>query len=361
MARKLTIDQVQEKYRKRGYEFLDREYFGTLHKNNIRCKKGHIFKQSYASFQGCKEGCPECAGNNRPTLEKIKKDYEERGFLFLDSEYKGNKYRHNVKCHCGSIVKKTYNALFRSSGCINCSGVKKHTLNEVREILASIGYQFLDSQYEGTGTPHTIKCPNGHISKMTLNNLKNGHTCKECAKKQREETCLVKYGTTNPLGNILIREKKNQTILDKYGTVIPLRNKDIQQKQKKTCLERYGVEYISQNREIALKQAKKLNKSELHYHWLTGEEIWTQGSYEPAVIYYLTVNKINYLWQPEVIKLSTGKTYRPDLYLVEEDKWIEIKGYFRKDALEKWEEFHNKIKTNSELWDKEKLKSLSIL
>ena len=32
-------------------------------------------------------------------------------------------------------------------------------------------------------------------------------------------------------------------------------------------------------------------------------------------------------------------------------KWIEVKGYFWGDALEKWDWFKS-IKSNSELWDK---------
>jgi hypothetical protein len=37
----------------------------------------------------------------------------------------------------------------------------------------------------------------------------------------------------------------------------------------------------------------------------------------------------------------------------------EIKGYFWKDALEKWSWFHQNY-PNSELWDKNKLKQLNI-
>ena len=53
-------------------------------------------------------------------------------------------------------------------------------------------------------------------------------------------------------------------------------------------------------------------------------------------------------------------TYRPDFYLIEKNKWVEIKGYFRKDAQEKLEWSHNEY-PNSELWDKTKLKEMKIL
>jgi hypothetical protein len=129
---------------------------------------------------------------------------------------------------------------------------------------------------------------------------------------------------------------------------------------KKTILERYGVEHISHSNEIALKIAKKVNKPSIKFHWQTNEELVCQGSYEAKVVDYLNLNQIYYKWQPEVFKLSTGKTYRPDLYLVDSDTWVEIKGWMRLDAKEKWDEFHTNY-PNSEIWSKEKLKDMKIL
>jgi len=58
--------------------------------------------------------------------------------------------------------------------------------------------------------------------------------------------------------------------------------------------------------------------------------------------------------------MSNGHRYYPDLYLFSTKKWVEIKGYFRKDAKEKWEWFQT-IKPNSELWNEQKLKEMGIL
>jgi hypothetical protein len=131
-------------------------------------------------------------------------------------------------------------------------------------------------------------------------------------------------------------------------------------KLRTTNMKRYGVEHSSQNREIALKTAKSSNKTTILFHWKTGEELVCQASYEPKVVNYLNFNKINYLWQPTVFKMSNGKTYRPDFYNEDDSKWVEIKGYFRKDALDKWNWFISEY-PNSELWDEKKLKSLGIL
>ena len=49
-----------------------------------------------------------------------------------------------------------------------------------------------------------------------------------------------------------------------------------------------------------------------------------------------------------------------DAVLLDENKWIEIKGYFRDDAKEKWEWFCSKY-PSSELWDQKRLKEIGIL
>lgn len=132
-------------------------------------------------------------------------------------------------------------------------------------------------------------------------------------------------------------------------------------KMEATCLIRYGVKVATQNKDIALKSAIGQTISGLVYHWKTNEECVWVASWEREVLYYFNTNKIDFKWQSQVFKIDdTGKTYRPDLYLIKEDKWVEIKGYFRKDAKEKWDWFHNKY-INSELWNGKKLHEIGIM
>lgn len=132
--------------------------------------------------------------------------------------------------------------------------------------------------------------------------------------------------------------------------------------RKQTCMKRYGVEHNMQDRNIALKNVRSHNNTYIKYHWETKEELICQASWESKVIDYLNSNKIQFKWQHKIFKMPNGKTYRPDLYLIgKKIPWIEIKGYFRKDAKNKWKWFHNKCKPNSELWNESKLKEMGIL
>jgi len=112
--------------------------------------------------------------------------------------------------------------------------------------------------------------------------------------------------------------------------------------------------------------AKSAKNSYIVYHWKTNEELVCTAGWEKKVAEYLNKNKIDFKWQHKIfdVVMKNGKkvTYRLDLYIVgRKNPWIEIKGYFRDDAREKWEYFHNNIKTNSELWDKEVLEKKGIL
>ncbi len=155
-------------------------------------------------------------------------------------------------------------------------------------------------------------------------------------------------------------EKRRQTSLKRYGHKCCLQNKEIQEKTKRSNIKKFGCEHPSQNKEISLQIARTSNKITDLIHWKTGDIVSCQASYEVAVVNHLNINKIDYRWQPQVFKMANGKTYRPDGYLLIQDLWIEVKGYMRKDAQEKWDWFHKEY-PNSELWDKNKLKQLGIL
>jgi hypothetical protein len=137
-------------------------------------------------------------------------------------------------------------------------------------------------------------------------------------------------------------------------------------RRRKTSLSRYGSASPMQNRDIAIRSALKSKETVVRVHWKTGEELICQASWEPKIVDYLNSNKVEYEWQSRIFKTpiltpkGNSSTYRPDLFLINENKWVEIKGYFRKDALEKWEWFKTQYPT-AELWDQRRLKEMGIL
>ena len=164
------------------------------------------------------------------------------------------------------------------------------------------------------------------------------------------------------------KEKIKQTCLKKYGVESPLSCPNIRKKANDTLFKNYGVKTPMHNESIALKSAENVNYSHTLFHWKTQEKLVCVGSYEKAVVEWLNKNQIDFLWQMIHFKYFTmkdGRKYRPDLFLIKENKWIEIKGVFRDwdpddDAHEKWDWFHKEY-SNSELWTKDILQQKEIL
>lgn len=222
----------------------------------------------------------------------------------------------------------------------------------------------------------------GQWKAMVYDIIYNKKNCPQRATKNRKQTCLNRYGVENPMQNVQIKNKlkdstfkkygvenvagleqtiskRKQTNLEKYGFEYSQQNKEVQEKVRKTCLKRYGFDAPCKNLGIALKGAKKLNNARIFQHWKTGEELVCQASYEQNVVRYLNNNKIDFDWQIP-FNMPDGRRYFVDLHLKEQSLWVEIKGWFRGDAKEKWDWFHETY-PNSELWDTQKLKGMKII
>jgi hypothetical protein len=72
-------------------------------------------------------------------------------------------------------------------------------------------------------------------------------------KQKVEQTCLDKYGTAHAVSSKQIRDKIDATNIEKYGYTSPMRNKEVQEKVKATNLKRYGCPASSQNEEVKKK------------------------------------------------------------------------------------------------------------
>lgn len=108
-----------------------------------------------------------------------------------------------------------------------------------------------------------------------------------------------------------------------------------------------------------VKAAKTANRSYIRYHWKTNQELVCRGSWEPKVVDYLNEKNINFNWQIP-INLPNGRLYIVDLYLPDQDIWVEIKGYSRESFQKKWIVFQE-MYPNSVIWDKDILVQMGVL
>lgn len=116
------------------------------------------------------------------------------------------------------------------------------------------------------------------------------------------------------------------------------------------------------------KNARKGNKSNFYgkKYWpkrknLLYNDIYFRSNWEILVVKYFDSNNIKWQYEPKVFIIDEKCTYTPDFYLPEQNKWIEVKGYWREDAIIKFAQFKQKYSEIIEIWDNDKLIELKIL
>jgi len=75
-------------------------------------------------------------------------------------------------------------------------------------------------------------------------------------------------------------------------------------------------------------------------------KIYVRSNWEANFARILTFQGKTWVYEPMVFTLLNGSTYRPDFYLPEENKFVEVKGYWIGKAKEKYTEFsksHNTV------------------
>lgn len=309
---------------------------------------GHEFKKQVKAFCISKNRCPYCSKTRKRILvgfndlntknKKITKEWHstKNGDLLptMVTEHTHKKVwwicEKNHEWEASIYSRTTKSKLGpEGAGCPFCSGRYASKTNN----FAIKCPQFLYLWHPVNNLPKTPfdftfksqqkvwwLCSCGHEWKAVIHGITRGCGCPKCRLKKSRNTSLKKYGTNNPQQNIL----------------------------------------------IAKKQARKANYSFITKHWKTNEEIVCVGSYEKLTIEYLNNKKIDYIWQnkmeiPNNIPIIGGLIYFIDLYFPYQNEYAEIKGWIDRNKITKlkWEWFHETY-PNSELWDKVKLKSLSI-
>lgn len=124
------------------YELLS-EYENNREKISVKHKCGHIFKATPNNLLSKKSGCPICAGNQKKTLEKFKKQvYElEGGEYEVLGEYRGTNYKilmyHNECDNCYETTPKHFLKGSRCTICCESNGEAK-----VRKVLNKYNIQY---------------------------------------------------------------------------------------------------------------------------------------------------------------------------------------------------------------------------
>jgi hypothetical protein len=225
MPSKLTYEQVNSAFKKRGCKLISKQYESNTSLLDYECNNGHAHRATYKYFTR-NLPCLECQ-KDKTKAKQEEKELERRS-----------------KPH---VILK---------------GVpKKYNLTFVAKYMNENGCKLLSTEYTTCRVKLRFVCVCGGIGEQTFNSFYHaGSRCndRKCIQERMKQKMLKLYGVENAMYSETIKDKLKETNLKKYGVDNPFANEQIKQKIKSSNLEKYGKEYASQNEDIKAKQQKTM-------------------------------------------------------------------------------------------------------
>jgi hypothetical protein len=374
---KITIEYCRQLAESKKYKCLSTEYKNNRTKIKWQCNKNHIFDMALTNMKDFNQSCPECGGSKKLTIEQCQKVAEAEGGRCLSKGYKNGKTKMLWECKNGHTWRSPFQDVKKGDWCAKCSGTNKATIEDCQEEAKKRGGKCLSEKYKHNKDNLWWECAYGHKWQANLMNVRANKTwCPECQDNFKGTLDECQKMAEAKGGKCLSTEyvgcgeqmwwecsnghKWSATASSISSSSWCSHIDCVNERRRNSNIKRFGVDHPLKNIDMARQVMRKMNDATIKYNWEDGSEVVCRASYEPKVIDYLNENKIKFKWQTLIFHLKNGKTYTPDLYLVDKDVWVEIKGYFRSNSKEKWEEFLLSYPT-AELWDKEKLTEMNIL
>lgn len=113
-------------------KLLSKSYINAQIKLKWQCKEGHIWKAMPMSIKQSKSWCPFCAGNNKKTIDEIKKLAVKKSGKLLSKIYNGMHNKLRWQCNKGHIWKTTPHRINLGSWCPICNtGISKQRIKNI--------------------------------------------------------------------------------------------------------------------------------------------------------------------------------------------------------------------------------------
>jgi hypothetical protein len=156
--------------------------------------------------------------------------FEKKGFILL-SEYKNCRTKLKYRCPNGHEWSTFLNNFYRW-GCPICSKNKKHEYSEVKKMFKKKGYTLLSTKYKNTRNRLKYKCRRGHITYISVNQLREGKGCRECWYKY--ELPKLREGEKHPMWKPKLTEEDREKNKRRYGKYLNWK-KAVLERDNYTC------------------------------------------------------------------------------------------------------------------------------
>lgn len=187
LKKKHGIEECVKIAKQRNGKCLSLKYINSKTKYLWECEQKH---QWLAIFENVLNGawCFECAGLKKHTIEDCCNLAKQRNGKCLSKSYKNNKSNVLWECELGHCWEARYDNVSQGQWCLECSGKKKHTLEDCKQLANERKGSCLSSIYIDSKTKLLWRCFDGHEWLASFNSIQRGTWCPQCSCGKSQKT-----------------------------------------------------------------------------------------------------------------------------------------------------------------------------
>jgi hypothetical protein len=177
---KHSLDEVRKRFEEVGYTLLEKEYKNTSTPLMFKCDKDHLEDIRLHDFlRGHR--CLECSGRRQKTIEEIRMGFAEAGYTLISTECTKVSQVLEYVCPKGHRERMSWSNFRKGNRCPECYGNKTKTLEEIRSSFMLAGYSLLSTEYKNSSQNLQYRCPVGHVGSTRWGRFQQGHRCMVCS------------------------------------------------------------------------------------------------------------------------------------------------------------------------------------
>lgn len=135
---------IKKEFEKYGYILISDTYINAHTKLKCICSCGNPTEKSYVNLKVGKK-CSKCCHkrNIKLSLDEIKNRLKLKGFELISTEYKNVDSKIQIKCKCGTLLFKSLGEINRTPNCHTCKNIfKTKEEKEQSKLRKNLGYKY---------------------------------------------------------------------------------------------------------------------------------------------------------------------------------------------------------------------------
>jgi ribosomal protein S27AE len=179
--KRLNIKECQDLAHLKDGKCLSAEYKNNSTKMKWQCSKGHEWEARMNSVKNQNQWCPHCAGNVTLNIKECQDIARLKDGKCLSTEYKTTKTKMKWQCSKGHEWEASMNSVKQGKWCPNCAGKALLTLKQCQDTAHLKDGKCLSTEYKTNKTKMKWQCSKGHEWEARMSDIKQGTWCPQCS------------------------------------------------------------------------------------------------------------------------------------------------------------------------------------